>query len=167
MTEEFDAEAEISALSRSGDRSAQAAFLALGPRAFPAVRRGLGHSSWKVRRDCLRFLDHHVDPEMALLILDRLRDEHPDVRKWAVHALGCDHCKEESALGFDPVPHLMDVIRDDSSLRVRRSAVVALAWTQPPSSRIADFLGTLLDSETDEKIRFHAEGGVSRHSHVA
>jgi hypothetical protein len=57
----------------------------------------------------------------------------------------------------------MEVIREDPSSTVRRSAVVALAWTQPPSSEIADFLAMLLETESDAKILLHARGGLDRH----
>ncbi len=148
----------------TGDKKALARFVRLGPKAYPAVRRGLVHPSWKIRRDSLRFLDHHMNREFARAAVERLRDEHPEVRKWAAHALGCDHCKQGVDLGLDPVPHLIDTARNDESLRVRRSAVVALAWTQPPDERILDLLRALRASTDDAKIGMHAEQGAARHS---
>ncbi len=149
----------------TGDRKALTRFMRLGAEAYPAIRRGLAHESWKIRRDCLRFLDHHMDHEFARTAADRLaHDEHPEVRKWAAHALGCDHCKSGVDLGLDPVPLLIEAVRTDPSLRVRRSAVVALAWTQPPDARIRDLLDELLARESDAKIRGHAEQGRARHA---
>ena len=158
------AEALLERLAETGDRKDLMRLGAMGRSALPALRRGLEHESWKVRRDCLRIFDHILDAESGRLVLARLDDPHPDVRKWVAHALGCDHCKTDPALDFDPVPRLMDVARGDPSLRVRRSAVVSLAWTQSPQRRIAEFLGELLASATDAKIRMHAESGAERHA---
>jgi HEAT repeat protein len=160
----LEVEAALSQLVESGDRKALARFVGLGDAALPTVRRGLSHPHWRVRRDCLRFLDHHVDGESARIALDLLlHDEHPEVRKWAAHALGCDHCKSGAALGFDPVPPLMAVAVEDPSLRVRRGATVSL-MARPPDSRIHAFLASLLASETDAKIRLHAQYGLARHA---
>ncbi len=164
MSEKLDMDTVLLAAA-TGDRKKRLDALALGNAALPSIRAGLRHPNWKVRRDCLRFLDHHVDPESAQLIVERLRDEHKDVRKWAAHALGCGHCKEEDAdLGFDPVPHLMDTIRNDTSKRVRKSAMLSLAISQPTAPRIRAFLIEMLETETDAKTRFAAECGLARYA---
>jgi hypothetical protein len=119
---EVDADTLLEQLAESGARKDFLAFARLGKSALPSVVRGLEHSSWKVRRDCLRILDHHLDASTGPHVLARLDDPHPDVRKWAAHALGCDHCKSDPELDFAVVPKLMDVAREDPSLRVRRSA---------------------------------------------
>jgi len=158
-----DAEVLLAALAERGDRKAMARLIALGREAFPAIRRGLTHPSWKVRRDCLRFVDHHPAPELVEAAVARLDDAHPEVRKWAAHALGCDHCKAGERLPVDPLPHLVATARDDPSLRVRRSAVVTLAWNAAPDVGIGRFLAERLDVEKDPKLRHHAEAGLARH----
>ncbi len=164
MGQDLDVDAVLREAAATGDRKKQLKALELGKAALPSIRAGLSHRDWKVRRDCLRFLDHHVDPESAQLIVDRLQDEHKDVRKWAAHALGCAHCKEEGAdLGFDPAPYLMDTIRNDPSKRVRKSAVLSLALNQPTAPHIRAFLIEMLETETDTKIRFAAECGLLRY----
>lgn len=152
---------ELAARAARGDRKALSAFVGLGDAALPGVIRGLGDPDWKVRRSSLRFLDHHMDAETTPLVIERLRDEHPDVRKWAAHALGCAHCKCGSELGLDPVPHLVRAAREDPSLRVRRSAVVSLACNLAADARVRALLAELLETERDPKIRRHAEYGLS------
>lgn len=65
-----------------------------GADATPAVRRGLGHESPRVRAGCCMVLDHHLDEDAIPELMANL--DHPDagVRNWAMHALACDRCKE-------------------------------------------------------------------------
>ena len=153
----------LAALRSSKVDAVRREFSRLGPRALALVHAGLEDPEWRVRRDCLRILDHMTDAESGRRVAACLDDEHPEVRKWAAHALGCDRCKGGGRDGFDAVPALIEVIRNDPSLVVRRSAVVALAWNQPPDDRIAALLEALLAEDDDEKIRLHAEGGAERH----
>ncbi|MEZ4217026.1 MAG: HEAT repeat domain-containing protein [Myxococcota bacterium] len=163
--EPTDVDEMLRALAASPDRKRFEAFLRLGVDATSAVRRGLRDDDWRVRRDCLRFLDHHVDPESEAIAIELLRgDPSPEVRKWAAHALGCDRCKGGADLALDPVPALVEAARSDASLRVRRSAVVALAWTRPPDARIHAFLAELAAAERDPKLRRHAIDGMARHA---
>lgn len=166
MTNEIDSlEQELRSLVGSSDRKKLRAFVERGREVSPVVLRGLRDPDWRVRRDCLRFIDHHADPDSARAALDLLAsDSEPEVRKWAAHALGCGHCKSGSTLGFDPVPALIAAARSDASLRVRRSAVVSLAWGQPADARIHEFLGELASGARDAKIRRHAADGAARHA---
>jgi HEAT repeat protein len=156
------AERLLLSIHETGGRKALAKLVGAGRAALPVARAGLRHPDWRVRRDCLRFLDHQADPESGRLVLGCLTDAHPDVRKWAVHALGCDRCKGAGRGDLDAVPHLLRVVREDPSLRVRRSAVLALAWNQPRDARVAAGLEDLLRTECDAKIRMHAEAGLAR-----
>lgn len=157
-----EADRLLASIREGGGRKALGKLIGLGPAALPAVRAGLRSDDWRIRRDCLRVLDHWADPESGRLVLQCLDDEHPEVRKWAAHALGCDRCKGQGRGAFDAVPHLLRVVREDTSLRVRRSAVVALAWNQPRDERVAACLEELLEVERDPKIRMHAQGGLAR-----
>ena len=136
----------------------------LGSSSILAVRDALWDSDWKVRRNALRVLDHVPGEESLPRIVELLRDENEEVRKWAAHVLGCDRCKSGAGREVDPVPFLIDSARQDPSLAVRRSAVVCLAWNRPVDPRIHFFLQSLADSSDDPKILLHAQEGVKRHA---
>jgi HEAT repeat protein len=159
----IDVNLALSKLAEARTEAALAEFVSMGPDAIALIRSGLGNRNWKVRRDCLRFFDHYLDRESAQLVLACLGDEHPDVRRWAAHALGCDHCKKGADFGFDSVPPLIKVALNDPNVRVRRSAVVVLAWSYPVDDRVRSLLTELLESESDYKIRLHAQSGLARH----
>ena len=132
----------------------------LGSAAAPAVREGLRHGHWQVRKWCAAFLDHHADPETIPELLPLLHDPKSDVRLWAVHSLSCDRCKvDENPVDF--VPHLIERIDRDESIRVRRMAVLML--THPPRRALgAKLFARVLAQETDVKLRKHAEWGMKR-----
>jgi HEAT repeat protein len=155
----------------------------LGAAAAPAVREGLRHGHWQVRKWCAVFLDHHADPESLPELLPLLHDPKSDVRLWAVHSLSCDRCKVdkfsrapdpgrssdrrgaelEARLDKNPidfVPHLIERIERDESIRVRRMAVLML--TIQPDVRAARLFTRILARETDGKLRKHAEWGLKR-----
>lgn len=136
----------------------------LGPACLPAIRRALWDDRWRVRRNALRVLDHLDDGGSTSRMIELLADEHEEVRKWAAHSLGCERCKDGGEKGVDPVPHLIDVARRDSSAAVRRSAVVCLAWNRPQDERIRLFLEERCASEPDPQIVRHAWDGLNRHS---
>jgi len=131
----------------------------IGSAAAPAVREGLRHGHWQVRKWCAGFLDHHADPESIPELLPLLNDPKSDVRLFAVHSLSCDRCKVgENPVDF--VPHLIDRIERDESIRVRRMALVML--TIHPDLRCARLFARVLAEETDAKLRLHAEWGMKR-----
>lgn len=123
----------------------------------------LGDEDWKVRRNSLRILDHAPVAGMEPKIIDLLRDDEPEVRKWAAHSLGCDRCKDGSLVAVDPVPYLVATAETDSSVEVRRSAIVCLAWNRPWEPRIDELMGRLAENSSDLKIRFHAKCAIERH----
>jgi HEAT repeat protein len=133
----------------------------LGSDALPAVRAGLLHGNWRVRRGCLAFLDHHADPPTLAKILPLLNDPKSDVRLWAIHALACDRCKTGER-PIDVEPHLIERAESDESLRVRRQAVLSLAYLRPPDPRSARLFADVLEGETDRKLRLHAESGLRK-----
>ena len=132
----------------------------LGRAALPAVREGLRHGDWRVRRGCAVFLDHYADPESLPDLIPLLHDPKSLVRMWAVHSLGCDRCKEDDCPPIDIVPHLIERFEQDESIRVRRAVVVVLAWARPPEAATARLFQAALEHETDAKIRLHAQGGL-------
>ena len=98
----------------------------LGAPALPAIRRGLGHESWQVRKWSAMCLDQVADEAALADLVPLLRDPKSDVRLWAVHSIACDHCKEDVACPVDVVPLLIERIESDESVRVRRMAAIML-----------------------------------------
>ena len=139
---------------------ALAALDALGPAALPAVREGLGHGKWEVRRWCALYFDRHADPGSLHLLVPLLRDPKSKVRLFAVHSISCEHCKPGTS-PIDVVPLLIERIEDDDSIRVRRMATASLAYGTPDSRAVAVFR-RLVKSETDRKLRLHASIGLHR-----
>jgi hypothetical protein len=138
----------------------------MGAAAVPAIREGLRHGHWQVRKWCAGFLDHHSDPESIPELLPLLHDPKSDVRLFAVHSLSCDRCKDEGMCNpVDYVPHLIERIERDESIRVRRMAMVMLASGKPHPRAVAVFERTLA-TETDRKLRLHAEWGLKRSREV-
>jgi HEAT repeat protein len=128
--------------------------------AVPAVLEGLGHGNWQVRRWCAIYLDHDGELASLHLLIPLLRDPKKEVRLWAVHSLSCDRCKEgENPL--DVLPLLVERIEVDESIRVRRMATAMLAYGAPDPRAVPVF-HTLMERETDEKLRLHASLGLMR-----
>jgi HEAT repeat protein len=140
--------------------AALAALDDLGPAALPAVREGLGHGHWQVRRWCALYLDRHPDVVSLELLIPLLRDPKSKVRLFAVHSLSCEHCKGGEN-PIDVVPLLLERIDGDDSIRVRRMAVAMLAYGRPDRRAVAVFKA-LLERETDAKLRLHASLGLMR-----
>lgn len=136
------------------------ALLEAGPAARDAVREGLGHANWQVRRWCAIWLDHYADPESLAALVPLLRDPKSQVRIFALHSLACDRCKEGEN-PIDVVPLLIERIQQDESIRVRRHAVTMLAF-QHAHPDLEGFFQNLLDTETDAKLHKHAGFGVMR-----
>ena len=134
----------------------------LGRDALPAVLEGLRHGNWRVRRGCAVFLDHYADPPSLPQLIPLLRDPKSAVRKWAVHSLGCDRCKQDESFPIDVVPQLVERFEHDESIRVRRMVVQVLAHARPPEAASARLFQAALERETDRKIRLHAAAGLER-----
>lgn len=130
----------------------------IGLPAREAVREGLRHASWEVRRWCALWLDRHADRESLEALVPLLRDPKSKVRLFALHSLACDRCKAGES-PVDVVPLLIERIRQDESIRVRRHAVTMLAF-QHAHPDLEGFFQQLLDTEVDAKLRKHAGFGV-------
>ena len=133
-------------------RAAGEALLAAGSDGLSAVVQGLGHPEPPVRRGCLDFLDHHADD----LCIDDLRrvaldDPVPQVRRFAVHALGCVRCKTRP-LDIDLNEFLAMIAgRRNENVKVRKEAVYALSL-QPQNSRAIPVLKLILEQESDQEL---------------
>ncbi len=149
-------------VARLGSKDERAAawkeLLSLGLSARDAVREGLGHANWEVRRWCAIWLDNYADTESLHALIPLLRDPKSKVRLFAVHSLACDRCKAGEN-PIDVVPLLIERIRQDESIRVRRHAVMLLAF-QHAHPDLQGFFQELLDTETDAKLHKHAGFGL-------
>jgi hypothetical protein len=142
------------------------AFLSLynrGEEALPAIREGLGHASWQVRKWCALFIDNFADAETLHALVPSLRDPKAAVRTWAVHSLSCESCKD-GPNPIDAVPLLIERIEMDESIKVRRQAVAMLAHHRSPDARVLPVFKRVLAEDDDRKLRLHAEQGVKRYA---
>ena len=142
------------------------AFLALyarGEQVLPAVREGLAHPNWQIRRWCAVCADNFADAETLHALVPLLRDRKHHVRVWAVHSLSCESCKD-GPNPIDAVPLLLERIEVDTSIRVRRQAVAMLAHHRRPDPRVIPVFKRILIEEDDRKLRLHADQGLKRYA---
>ena len=137
------------------------ALMKLGTGALPALREGLRSENWQVRRWSAICLDRVADADALGGLVPLLRDPKSKVRLWAVHAIACDHCKDDVECPVDVVPLMIERIETDESIRVRRMAVIMLA-TDFADPRAVPVLERILREESDRKLRLHAESGLKR-----
>jgi len=128
--------------------------LACGPAARPAVRAGLGDGRFEVRRGCVLWLLRLAEPADLACLVPLLRDPKSKVRHAAVVAVGI-------ASGAEAVPLLLERALDDPSLRVRRQAVVLLAWRLAHPD-LESFFAQLAARESDPKLVKWARIGAER-----
>ncbi len=146
-------------------KNRMAAFLALytrGAQALPAVRKGLQHPNWHIRRWCAIFADNFADGETLRALTPLLRDPKAEVRLWAVHSLSCERCKD-GPNPVDAIPLLLERIEQDESIKVRRQAVAMLAHHRTPDPRVLPVFKKIIAEEDDRKLRLHAEQGWKRY----
>ena len=132
--------------------------LEIGAPGRDAVLEGLTHANWEVRRWCALWLDHFADSESLDALIPLLRDPKSKVRMFALHSLTCDRCKAGEN-PIDAVPLLMERIQQDESIRVRRHAVMMLAF-QHAHPDLEGFFQALLDTERDAKLHKFAGFGL-------
>ncbi len=137
------------------------ALLARGAEALSAIRSGLRSPDWQVRRWAAMCLDQIADEEALIDLVPLLADSHPKVRLWAVHSIACEHCKADVSCPVDVVPLLVERVREDSSIRVRRMAVIMLG-SEFEDPRAIPVLEEVLREDTDSRIRDHARVALAR-----
>jgi len=153
-----DPQAWVGALADPARRiAAFEALLALGGGARAAVRAGLGDGRWEVRRWCAYWLYRFAETGDFEALVSLARDPKGRVRHAALVALA----QAPGLAGSDVVPLLLERACDDESLRVRRQAVLLLAWDRPHPDLEAFFAG-VLDKESDARLRFYARLGIAR-----
>ena len=132
-----------------------------GAEALPAIREGLRHANWQVRKWSAMFLDHHADGTSLEALVPLLRDPKNEVRLWAVHSISCEKCKD-NCNPVDVVPLLIERAEDDVSVRVRRMAV-AMLGSQTLDARVVPTFERILAEEKDRKLKLHASNGLARY----
>ena len=162
MTEtgtKVEARAWVAALADPSRRDAAfAALVALGPAARSAVHEGLGDGRWEVRRWCLYWLLRFAAPEDAAHVAPLLHDPRARVRHAAMVVLRLAGGTEESG---KVVPQLLERALEDESLRVRRQAVLLLAW-EFAHPDLEGFFADLLARERDPTLHKYAGIGLVR-----
>lgn len=127
-----------------------------------AALDGLAHESWKVRRRCCRLLDDVMLTEESTAALQaRLDDEHPGVRKAAMHSLSCVHCKPDGcALDLRPLLERMSV---DFDVNVRQAAIAPLEWNPVfVESWVVALLEHVRHHDPSSRLRESATKGLAR-----
>lgn len=140
--------------------------LGAGSAATPAVRRGLLHDDPEVRVGCCKVLDHHMDDAALPELIANLEHKESKVRAWALHALGCDRCKEGACRPGedDVVPLALRMLADDRSRRVRTMAAQMLGPAAPRRADVRVALEQARDTDSHPVVRkvagWHAPGGT-------
>jgi HEAT repeat protein len=140
--------------NKEGWQSAYPILDSAGKLALIDILEGLEHPDWQVRKWCTALLDHHADQRCIQPLVRRLTDPYADVRRHAVHSIGCQPCKDDS-LCIDIVSLLIERALNDASIRVRRSAVHMLG-NQPYDTRALETLEYMIGKEKDSKLLSNA-----------
>lgn len=136
--------------------------LSMGQAALPAIRTGMKHPNWRIRRWSVSFLDHYGGPEFVPDLREALDDPIATVRRHAVHSIGCQRCKD-TPLKLDVIGLLSHSALNDPSPRVRRAALHQLGC-QPPSLRARTTLRSAIAHENDEGIHRLVRWALSKHA---
>jgi len=121
-----------------------------------AALEGLDHQDWRVRRTSALLLDRvDLTAESAAALTRALDDEHPQVRRKAVHSLSCEQCKPNSC-AVDVRPLFERVIGDRS--RLVRSMVVHVCSLHFLDHQWAiDLVARVAAADPSAKLRASAE----------
>jgi hypothetical protein len=126
------------------------------PQRRAAAIEGLDHHDWRVRRTSALLLDRVDLTEESVAALTRaLDDEHPQVRRKAVHSLSCEQCKPDSCV-VDVRPLFERVIADRS--RMVRAMVFGVCSLQFLGHQWAiDLVARVAATDPSAKLRTEAE----------
>lgn len=141
--------------------AAYQALIEMGKEALPVLRVGLRSADWQVRRWSAMCLDQVADEPALADLVPLMTDPNAKVRLWAVHSIACEHCREDVACPVDVVPHLLERVRADASVRVRRMAVIMLG-AECNDPRAIPVLEEVVEQETDAKLVAHARQALQR-----
>lgn len=133
-----------------------------GKLALTDIMEGLKNPNWKVRKWCAALMDHHADDSCVETLVSSLTDPYADVRRHALHSIGCQPCKD-NALCVDIVALLVQRALEDTSIRVRRSAVHMLG-NQSHDKRALQALEYIIENELDQKLINNAIWSLEQHN---
>jgi HEAT repeats len=129
------------------------------PERRSAAIEGLQHESWRVRRTCAQLLDRvDLTPESVAALTRALDDEHPQVRRKAVHSLTCENCKPNGC-AVDVRSAFERVIRDPSSL-VRSMVFHACTLHFFDQQWAIDLVAAMAASDKSAKLRDSAAAEI-------
>jgi HEAT repeat protein len=131
------------------------------PERRAAAIEGLRHESWRVRRTCAQLLDRvDLTPESAAALTRALDDEHPQVRRKAIHTLTCENCKPNGCAA-DVRPAFERAIGDPSILV--RSMVVHVCTLHFFDRQWAiDLVAAVAASDKSARLRESAAAEIRR-----
>ena len=121
---------------------------------------GLRHPDWRVRRTSAQLLDRvDLTAESVAALTRALDDEHPQVRRNAVHTLSCEQCKPNGC-AVDVRPLFERVIADRS--RLVRSMVLHVCTLHFFDHQWAvDLVARAAAGDPSPKLRASAEASIS------
>ena len=124
-----------------------------------AAVEGLAHENWRVRRTCALLLDKvDLTAESVAALTRALDDVHQQVRRKAVHALGCEHCKPNGCVpGVRPA--FERAIRDPSAL-VRGMVVHVCSLQLFDRQWAIDLVAGVAASDKSAKLRDGAADAI-------
>lgn len=120
------------------------------------------HPNPRVRWFCAHELDHLATKESVATLLQLTCDPVTKVRVEAVHALGCERCKQ-CKLGVDMVGLMVDFALNDPDDRVRGAAVFALGYLPPDQRAAAALQQITADPTTATGLRRAAQQSLKYH----
>jgi HEAT repeat protein len=166
--ESLDSQRLVELLGEKDFARSQAAAAILferGVSALDALVRGLSHPDWRVRKNCAGLMDHLADDRCIEPLRRVLNDPIVGVRRLAVHAIGCQPCKQ-TPLHADILSLLIERALSDPSIRVRRVAAHLLGL-QPYDARAVEALEAILDQQTDPKLLSRAQYALKEQKNKA
>jgi hypothetical protein len=119
-----------------------------------AIVDALRHPNPRVRYECLGLLDHLAEEESVPAMIAATSDSVPRVRRMAVHALGCQGCKQ-SSLCADLNAVFLPIAEHDPAWKVRREAVISIVQ-QDASERSRATLRKLAAADPHATVRKQA-----------
>jgi hypothetical protein len=129
------------------------------PQRRAAAIGGLRHQNWRVRRTSALLLDRvDLTAESVAALTRALDDEHPQVRRKAVHSLSCEQCKPDSCV-VDVRPLFERVIGDRSSL-VRSMVFHVCSLHFLDRQWAVDLVARVAAADPSAKLRASADGAI-------
>lgn len=131
------------------------------PERRAAALEGLGHENWRVRRTSAQLLDRVDLTAEAISALTRaLDDDHPEVRRKAVHTLSCEHCKPSGCV--PDVRRLLGTAINDPSSIVRSMVVHVCSLHYFDAQWAIDVVADVAISDASAKLRAVAVTEIRR-----